>query len=494
MKALITSLFFLLSGSGLFAQPPVELPHKTDTLYYNKNWEITWPSYHSYYRVGTFDINDLYFIGDYTDYYANGNILEKGSYNTSGKKEGYFERYFKDGNYYSKGYYEDNQAVGIWTFYYESGRLKERVLFSESDYSIVEYHGPLGKRKLSKGSGKWERQLVVTGIKSPVLKAKFVDGQKEGEWQVKDITGKIFMRETYNQGQFRIGLIAFDEKIEKYNVPLISKESFLPSNHAIIESFQFFRQTNQSHYPYFKNLPSAPNQVGDKDGYRSVGDIQVRAKPAGGMSVFYQQLYKEIVYPEEARSNGVEGTVYVELIVKEDGSLSDPKIVKGLGHGCDEQVLMILQRMNAWTPASSAEGSPVAMEIRIPIVFSPDYMRSVNGSFKNDDIGVNDDPVFTIAQVPASPNGGMEAFRKYISDNMIYPEQARKQGITGRVYVQFIVEKDGFISNAQVVKGLGYGCDEEAIWLIQQSPRWNSAKQRGVTVRQKMVLPIDFSK
>jgi len=64
--------------------------------------------------------------------------------------------------------------------------------------------------------------------------------------------------------------------------------------------------------------------------------------------------------------------------------------------------------------------------------------------------------------------------------------------IEGRVFVQFVVDKDGSITNVEVLKGIGGGCDEEAVRVVKNAPKWNPGKQRGRPVRVKMVLPITF--
>jgi len=102
------------------------------------------------------------------------------------------------------------------------------------------------------------------------------------------------------------------------------------------------------------------------------------------------------------------------------------------------------------------------------------------------------DEIFTIVEEPAGPKGGMPAFYKYIGDKMKYPAQARRMGIEGKVFVQFVIGKDGSISEVTVVKGIGAGCDEEAIRVVQGAPAWNPGKQRGKPVKQRMVLPITF--
>jgi TonB family protein len=101
--------------------------------------------------------------------------------------------------------------------------------------------------------------------------------------------------------------------------------------------------------------------------------------------------------------------------------------------------------------------------------------------------------IFTIVEESALPEGGIEKFYEHIAATIKYPLEARRQGIQGRVFVEFIVKKDGTLSDVRPVKGIGVGCDEEAVRVISTSPiRWTSAKQRGMAVNQRMVLPITF--
>jgi protein TonB len=102
------------------------------------------------------------------------------------------------------------------------------------------------------------------------------------------------------------------------------------------------------------------------------------------------------------------------------------------------------------------------------------------------------DKIFLVVEQSAAPKDGMEAFYKYVSSNIRYPAQARRMNIQGKVFVEFVVDKDGTLTQLTVVKGIGAGCDEEAIRIIQNSPPWSPGKQRGRPVRQRMVLPIFF--
>ena len=102
------------------------------------------------------------------------------------------------------------------------------------------------------------------------------------------------------------------------------------------------------------------------------------------------------------------------------------------------------------------------------------------------------DEIFTIVEEGAEPNGGMAAFYKYVSKNMKYPNQAKRMGIEGKVYVQFVIDKDGSVTDVQAVKGIGAGCDEAAVKVVSASKKWKPGKQRGRPVKQRIILPITF--
>ncbi len=102
------------------------------------------------------------------------------------------------------------------------------------------------------------------------------------------------------------------------------------------------------------------------------------------------------------------------------------------------------------------------------------------------------DEIFTIVEKQPEPVGGMSAFYQFVSKNLQYPMLARRNNIEGRVYIEFVVEKDGLLTDIKIIKGIGGGCDEEAIRIIESAPKWNPGKQRGRPVRVKMVLPILF--
>ena len=96
-----------------------------------------------------------------------------------------------------------------------------------------------------------------------------------------------------------------------------------------------------------------------------------------------------------------------------------------------------------------------------------------------------------VEEMPQFP-GGPSALFEYLSNNLQYPVVAEENGVQGRVIVFFIVEKDGFISNAKVVKSVDSSCDKEAIRLVESMPNWIPGKQNGEPVRVKYTVPVTF--
>jgi len=101
--------------------------------------------------------------------------------------------------------------------------------------------------------------------------------------------------------------------------------------------------------------------------------------------------------------------------------------------------------------------------------------------------------IFTVVENDPEFPGGMEALYKFLRDNIKYPSLARDNNITGRVYVTFVVERDGSIANPRVLKDIGGGCGAEAIRVVKSMPKWTPGKQRGKAVRVQFNLPVSFN-
>jgi len=100
--------------------------------------------------------------------------------------------------------------------------------------------------------------------------------------------------------------------------------------------------------------------------------------------------------------------------------------------------------------------------------------------------------IFQIVEETPTPEGGFQAFYKYLNKNLNYPAQARRMGIEGKVFLSFVVEKDGSITDIKVMKGIGAGCDEESVRVLKNAPKWTPGKQRGKPVRTRFSFPFIF--
>jgi len=105
--------------------------------------------------------------------------------------------------------------------------------------------------------------------------------------------------------------------------------------------------------------------------------------------------------------------------------------------------------------------------------------------------GIEEKPFTVVEQMPQFPGGEIEMY-KFIRDNLKYPAQAQNAGVQGKVIVNFVVGKDGKITNIKVIRGIGFGCDEEAIRVLEKMPMWNPGKMGGRAVPVYFTFPISF--
>lgn len=131
------------------------------------------------------------------------------------------------------------------------------------------------------------------------------------------------------------------------------------------------------------------------------------------------------------------------------------------------------------------------LEINIEATIDTKVEKYIPPSFEDETI-IEPEIFCPIESDPQFP-GGMESLRNYLRENIHYPKMAQGANIQGKVYVSFTVEKDGSISNIKILKGIGGGCDEEAVRLVKNMPDWIPGKQRHKAVSVKFTLPIKFT-
>ncbi len=137
------------------------------------------------------------------------------------------------------------------------------------------------------------------------------------------------------------------------------------------------------------------------------------------------------------------------------------------------------------------DDQPIEEEIDIPDLFPEeiplDAPPIITEKLPEEQVDV--DWVGYAEQMPSSS----EDFLKYVGKNIKYPGRASRLNVEGKVFVQFVVSKDGTMKDIRIVRGLGYGCDEEVLRVMQMPYKWTPGKQRGIPVNVRMILPITFS-
>lgn len=106
---------------------------------------------------------------------------------------------------------------------------------------------------------------------------------------------------------------------------------------------------------------------------------------------------------------------------------------------------------------------------------------------------VEEEQIFLVVENMPEYPGGEEAMYQFIGQNIEYPRMAKENGICGRVFISFVVERDGSVTDVKILRGIGGGCDEEAVRVIKKMPRWSPGKQRGKPVRVQYRMPIKFT-
>ncbi|MEH6308375.1 energy transducer TonB [Olivibacter sp. CPCC 100613] len=158
-----------------------------------------------------------------------------------------------------------------------------------------------------------------------------------------------------------------------------------------------------------------------------------------------------------------------------------PKVVPYTEVVDEPPTLELLKKANPGPSTIAGDPTaPIAIETKVGVI---DEMTTVTEGGKTQDIFVN------VEVNPTFP-GGLKAFMEYIAKNYKFPEEAKIQGINGKLFLSFIVEKDGSLTAIEIIKDLGFGTGQEAIRLLQQAPKWKPGIQNGRPVRVRYQLPI----
>ncbi len=209
-------------------------------------------------------------------------------------------------------------------------------------------------------------------------------------------------------------------------------------------------------------------------------------------------IYKNIKYPAEAKKGGHEGTVVIDFVVKEDGSLAEFNILKDVEGGCGVEALRVMKTMPKWIPGKK-DGKPVSTTMTIPVKFA------LSGDDKASNTPKSDEETFNVVeQMPQFPgctdledvgnskSCSQKKLIEFIYKNIKYPEAAKKGGHEGIVVIEFVVKEDGSLADFKILKDVEGGCGVEALRVMKTMPVWIPGKHKGKAVSVNLKIPVKF--
>ena len=210
----------------------------------------------------------------------------------------------------------------------------------------------------------------------------------------------------------------------------------------------------------------------------------------GGMGECMKWLGQNIKYPAEAIEKEIQGRVILQIIVEKDGTITNAVVAKGVHPLLDNEALRVINQSPKWEPGKQ-NGEAVRVKYTLPVLFKLNDKASENAS-KEEQNNPDENGVYQVCEEMPEFPGGMQECMKWLGKNIKYPTEAIEKGIQGRVILQMVVEKDGSITNAKVVRSVDPLLDKEALRVINLSPKWTPAKHKGEAVKVRYTLPVMF--
>lgn len=220
---------------------------------------------------------------------------------------------------------------------------------------------------------------------------------------------------------------------------------------------------------------------------------------------FYKYLGSTIAYPATAAKKKLQGNTIVNFTVR-SGKIMNVYAQNELGEGCDDEVINSISNFDDFLGKDGNYSIKVSFkldeadtEIKNANVTTADDYNSLQNiiitGFAPKKEETTDQTVYSFVSMSTPPTfpGGINKFYEFLSKSIKYPAFAADNDVQGNVFVSFVVEKDGALSDIKVDRKLGFGTDEEALRVLKLSKRWNPGIQNGKAVRVKYNIPIKFS-
>ncbi|GAA4095449.1 hypothetical protein GCM10022392_18080 [Mucilaginibacter panaciglaebae] len=401
-------------------------------------------------RIVTYQDGEI--IGEFTDFFSNGKRSRVSFFdkNEDGERQSNVTEFYMNGGFKEIYRYNAKTRKGISTKYFPNGNIYLiRDLFYAVANNYIECRDSTGTVLAKHGNGKL---IVYTNdFKTAIKQIKLKDGEISGNWQpIVDSTAEARFDKTG------------------------PAEKLAPN------------------MPYFNNADAALERT-----------IVYR----GARFNFVNFVEDNFEYPKEDLKNKIEGEVDLTMIVEKNGALTHIKIAHTISKALADEVTRVVQLSAPWGAGRSADGTPVRIQTSIgfKFVFKADtrgkmvpnvivYVDSDISPVLVDSLYNRSDSTFFVGNVDIKPQfpGGIAEMRKFLSVSLRYPIEDIQQHREGKVYVQFVIEKDGHASNIHAISGPSETMKEAAEKVIKQFAGWIPGSINNKPVRVVFTLPINF--
>ena len=208
----------------------------------------------------------------------------------------------------------------------------------------------------------------------------------------------------------------------------------------------------------------------------------------GGDSALMTFIARNIDYPIAARMDGVKGKVYVGFVVNSMGKVENIRILRGIRADLDSASVDVMKKVGDWKPGI-LNGKNVSVSYTLPVRFEireGSQSDLVNGGSENDK------SVYTVVEKMPEYPGGDDELLQDINRSIKYPVDARDEGVTGRVFVQFIVDREGNVKDVKIAMGIRADIDSVAVQAIRNLKQWTPGEHDGKKVQVQFTIPISF--
>lgn len=241
-------------------------------------------------------------------------------------------------------------------------------------------------------------------------------------------------------------------------------------------------------------LPLVPAMAQEKDDLEAIPISLKEKKPGfdgGDANKFSAWINEHKHYPEEAKKAGVEGWVMTQFTITKEGKLINVKILRGVHPLLDDEAIRVIESApQIWEPGE-LRGKPIDVTYTFPVNFKlmdEEHAQVDSVQFVAFDYGVKE-------RKPTFNNGDYFEFAKWIREHLIYPEEAEKAGLEGRVYVSVRISEKGKLVNPVVFRSTNKIFEEEALRVIRSAPdKWTPGlNAKGEPMALSLLIPVNFN-